>query len=75
MTINLKHSKEILANKISVQVREAYKSMERKTDPEQMLSKEVTIELLKNLGYLTTGFDGAEQAKFSELWSILACGE
>ena len=49
--------------------------MERKTDPEQMLSKEVTIELLKNLGYLTTGFDGAEQAKFSELWSILACGE
>lgn len=75
MTINLKHSKEILANKISVQVREAYKSMERKTDPEQMLSKELTIELLKNLGYLTTGFDGAEQAKFSELWSILACGE
>ena len=75
MTINLKHSKEILANKISLQVREAYDSIGRRTDPDQMLSKEITIELLKNLGYLTTGFDGAEQAKFSELWSILASVE
>ena len=37
-----------------------------------MLSKDIAIELLKNLGYLTAGFDGAEQAKFDELWSILA---